>query len=282
MSLTPTTFAQLVGAGVPKAFLSRVETRARETGGLYASTYGTSSGDQIRVFFDPVGSAARPAGWYARGITFAAAASTTAALQTVGPGGGTAEMSLTSTTRPMGTAQFSFLGDIGRVLGGAAGGLIKGGPLGAIGGAIGALAGGGSKPTKMDVYGIQAGPGGGPVGPVSFPQRPPPPSTTTSRIDLNPFIPGSIYESTTTTGGGMPVSGGCPAGYHPNKTSYHLKDGTFVAKGTRCVRNRRRNAMNPRALSRALARVDSAKRWQSKLSGVTTRKYTSSGALKKC
>lgn len=48
-------------------------------------------------------------------------------------------------------------------------------------------------------------------------------------------------------------------GYHMNKTTYCTHSG-WVAKGTKCVRNRRRNPLNPRALSRAMSRVASAQR----------------------
>lgn len=50
----------------------------------------------------------------------------------------------------------------------------------------------------------------------------------------------------------------CPAGCHPNKSDYFLRSGAFIGKGTRCVRNRRRNPLNPRALDRALSRLGSA------------------------
>lgn len=49
------------------------------------------------------------------------------------------------------------------------------------------------------------------------------------------------------------------AGYHYNKTTYYTHGGA-VPKGTKCVRNRKRNPLNPRALSRAMARVASAQR----------------------
>lgn len=64
----------------------------------------------------------------------------------------------------------------------------------------------------------------------------------------------------------------CPSGFHPNKQSYRLKDGTFVPKGSKCVKNRRRNPLNPRALDRAISRVSSAKRASKKLSRITVRK----------
>lgn len=46
----------------------------------------------------------------------------------------------------------------------------------------------------------------------------------------------------------------CPTGFHPNKSAYMTQMG-FVAKGSRCVRNRRRNLSNGRANSRALRRL---------------------------
>jgi len=72
----------------------------------------------------------------------------------------------------------------------------------------------------------------------------------------------------------------CPSGFHANKTSYFLKSGEHVPAGTRCVRDRRRNPMNARALSRAISRVDAGKRFQHKMAGISTRKYTSAGKRK--
>lgn len=74
---------------------------------------------------------------------------------------------------------------------------------------------------------------------------------------------------------------GSSGGYHLNKSDYFLRDGTFVPKGTRWVKNRRRNPLNPRALSRAIARVDSGKTWQSKLREIETAKHTKAGSKKK-
>jgi len=48
--------------------------------------------------------------------------------------------------------------------------------------------------------------------------------------------------------------GGCPQGFHPNKSNYFTKQG-FVAEGTKCVRNRRRNLSNGRANTRSLRRM---------------------------
>lgn len=50
------------------------------------------------------------------------------------------------------------------------------------------------------------------------------------------------------------MGSGCPSGFHPNKSSYMTRVG-FVMKGTKCVRNRRRNLSNGRANTRALRRM---------------------------
>lgn len=63
----------------------------------------------------------------------------------------------------------------------------------------------------------------------------------------------------------------CPSGHHPNKSDYTLLDGSFIAKGSRCVKNRRRNPLNPRAASRAIARIASAKKATAMLGRVTIR-----------
>ena len=55
-------------------------------------------------------------------------------------------------------------------------------------------------------------------------------------------------------------TGACPpglSGYHLNKSSYFLRDGTFVPEGTRMVRNRSRNPYNKRAATRAASRLQS-------------------------
>lgn len=54
-----------------------------------------------------------------------------------------------------------------------------------------------------------------------------------------------------------PTADGCPKGYRLNKSDYFLKDGTFVPAQTRCVRIRRRNPANIRALRSALGREES-------------------------
>ena len=68
--------------------------------------------------------------------------------------------------------------------------------------------------------------------------------------------------------GTCPPGAVCPKGFRINKTSYFLRDGTFVARESRCVRIRRRDALNGRAAlnstrrlvaySKATRRVNSA------------------------
>jgi hypothetical protein len=101
----------------------------------------------------------------------------------------------------------------------------------------------------------------------AFPQLPD--STRTSGV----VLPGGGLIGTRTTygpgnqtqsGGGALVGQGqhtpCMAGYHYNRTGYFTKRYGWIEKGTVCVKNRRRNPLNPRALSKALSRLTSAKR----------------------
>jgi len=73
-----------------------------------------------------------------------------------------------------------------------------------------------------------------------------------------------------------------PRGFHVNKSSYFLKDGTFIEKGSVFVKNRRRNPLNPRALRNAIGRVDAGKVWQGKLAEISTGKFTAAGNRKAC
>lgn len=64
---------------------------------------------------------------------------------------------------------------------------------------------------------------------------------------------------------------GAPAGYHVNKSSYFLQSGEFIPAGTRWVKNRKRNPLNPRAWDRALSRLESANNFKKRLARVTIR-----------
>lgn len=66
--------------------------------------------------------------------------------------------------------------------------------------------------------------------------------------------PGQVAISSRGAGIEMATAGGCPKGFHANRSSYHTAEG-FVQMGTRCVRNRRRNLSNGRANTRALRRM---------------------------
>jgi len=64
------------------------------------------------------------------------------------------------------------------------------------------------------------------------------------------------YRGSVTAGGAAPdLTGGCPKGYRPNKSSYFTKDGVWHEAGTKCVRYRYRNVANGRALKRAISRT---------------------------
>lgn len=76
------------------------------------------------------------------------------------------------------------------------------------------------------------------------------------------------------------AGGGCENGYHLNRSGYYTHSEGWIPPRSKCVKNRRRNPANPRALDRAIGRLDSAKRLQHKLSGYSTAKYTASGRKK--
>ena len=59
-----------------------------------------------------------------------------------------------------------------------------------------------------------------------------------------------------------PTADGCPKGFHLNKSSYSLKDGTRIEERTLCVKNRRRNNDNGKAALRAARRLVGRKKHQ--------------------
>lgn len=150
-----------------------------------------------------------------------------------------------------------------RIIGGVTG-FLGGGPVGAIAGVLGGGAGPRRPPSAPPGVPVLREPGiGGAIA------RALPGGGTGLMI---PRVAGQLVPA------GMTLA--CPSGAHPNKSTYWLNNGTRVEKGTRCVRNRRRNPMNPRALSRAISRVDAGKALQGKLAEITTRKWTSAGKRK--
>lgn len=164
----------------------------------------------------------------------------------------------------------------GAIVGGATG-LLTGGPLGAIGGAVrGSGILGDPKPPALPAIGNVPF-----INPRQGLQQAP------TGVSVGGLFPGGAkpYAALDYTNGNGHRPGskeGLPSGYHWNKSDYFLKDGTFVAAGTQPVKDRRRNPMNPRALSNSMKRLEGAKRFQAKLSGFSTPKYTAAGNRKKC
>jgi len=162
-------------------------------------------------------------------------------------------------------------------LGGLAKGVVKGvgsvagvaskvlpGPLGTIAGGVSRAAGAITK----------TGPGVSPTTaaplpptfqlpvPGSYGQPPAPvnPSSPFGQRSLGPMLPAQNVPMITDTHSQIM----CPSGYRPNKSAYYRRSpaGTIIfhPKGSTCVKIRRRNPLNPRALSRSLSRVAGAKK----------------------
>jgi len=91
-----------------------------------------------------------------------------------------------------------------------------------------------------------------------------------SQIPALPYGPGNQTQSG--AGAMIPATNGaCPSGYHRNKVGYFSKKSGWVAAGSVCVKNRKRNPLNPRALSRSISRIHSAKNAAAFLSRVSIR-----------
>jgi hypothetical protein len=155
---------------------------------------------------------------------------------------------------------FGFLGKV-------ATGFLAGGPVGAVVGAASSLIKPSSGPGKALVNIASAGQALAvpPAARLSSPQISSPPLIDSTKTIGLKFGPLTIGTQTQYSSPALPVAGGaynvvgCPVGHHLNKTGYYTKHG-YVAKGTVCVKNRRRNPLNPRALSRSMSRIHSAKK----------------------
>jgi hypothetical protein len=170
---------------------------------------------------------------------------------------------------------FGFLGKVAKGAIGGAVGLATGGVSGAITGAAAPFIGSSTR-AAAGLAQPTSGPGI-PGGTVMV--NPPFTGARGVGVSVAPPATSAPRTGTGTMSNGMKLA--CPAGFHPNKASYFLKSGQFVPEGTRCVRNRRRDPLNPRALRRAIGRIDAGKTWQSKLSEITTAKFTSAGKRKR-
>lgn len=119
-------------------------------------------------------------------------------------------------------------------------GMVTGGPMGAVSAAVGAMRGPGK--VGSPVTNMRAMPGAPALAP------PPRAAGGVSYAAAAPSVDGRSQA--------IPMEAGpCPRGYRANKSSYWLKNGTFIPANTHWVKIRRRNSLNPRALNRAIARV---------------------------
>lgn len=170
---------------------------------------------------------------------------------------------------------FSMLGKGLRTIGTGALGFALGGPVGA------AVALSGSAAQKQNLFSGVADPrlAFGPAGPAVSVGRP---GMFASAAPVGRQIapPRGVALATMPAASVAAAGGVCPSGFRPNKTSYFLRTGEFVAAGTRCVRRRRRNPANARAMSRAIGRIDLGKRFQHMLANVETKKFTKAGKRK--
>jgi len=163
--------------------------------------------------------------------------------------------------RPMAGRPVQYQGDpglFGSILGGI-GGFLTGGPVGAIKGAVSGWKG---APKPAPATGLMQPP-------QSMPGVPGAP-VPGFKGAVQRALPGG---QTGYYDGAGPKPG--LSGWRLNKSGYFLKSGEYVAPGTRWVKSRRRNPLNPRAASRAIARLESAKKAVKGLSRVSIRAKSS-------
>lgn len=167
-----------------------------------------------------------------------------------------------------------FLGGVAKTAVGAVGGLLSGGPLGAISGGIQAAASAIGGTRQQPILRTAAGMGTQLQVPLS--------TASIMRINQTSLPgtgqPGASVGLTLPGGGSIGFGGGAPTagitagsvggvGYyaapgtgvmkrgHLNKTGYFLKSGEYVPPGSRVVANRRMNPLNPHSLSKSIRRV---------------------------
>jgi hypothetical protein len=156
--------------------------------------------------------------------------------------------------------------DLAAVAQGWATGGVTGG-LTALGGRLGLFNGGMNVPTGPQILpGIQINPPfGGPAG-AGFEITGP--YGTGLKMGV-----GEVGEAAQMLAPGRLNGGPLPKGYKWNKTGYFTKGPPveYHPPGTKMVRIRRRNPLNPRAFDRSLARIESAHRFKTRLARVTVR-----------
>jgi len=170
----------------------------------------------------------------------------------------------------------SFIGDLGKGLVKGALGFVTGGPAGAVAGVASAFIPQPKATVQQQIPGAPpALPGGGVT--IGLPQiQWPGGGIGGGGISMGgPFAPAAPAGTSLvqTSQGLMCVAN---RGTHVNKTSYYTRQG-FVPAGSKCVSNRRMNPLNPRALSRAMRRITSAKGAASVLGRITIRKASCKG-----
>jgi len=196
---------------------------------------------------------------------------------------------------------FGFLGKVAKGALSIGTGVVTGHPLAGVQGAIQSFTGGGGTGAGCGpgYYMAKSGPKAGTCVPNASTRASLQGATKFSGIKIGGgTLPGGIKlpsftgGTTVAYGSPSPVSAGggggvpagmklaCPSGFHPNKSGYYTHSEGWIPEGSKCVRNRRRNPANPRALDRAIGRLEGAKRLQHKLAGFSTPNYTAGGKRK--
>jgi hypothetical protein len=162
-----------------------------------------------------------------------------------------------------------FFGDLWGGIKGAVGGLVTGGPLGAVGGAVTGFMGG----SKTGPSATSAAP---PLPPmrtlqeqVRFQQNGTRPPTMRERVEMT--LPGGRSGTEGLTEEQRRAGRASSPGYHWNKSGYYLKGGSYIWPGTKEVRNRRMNPLNPSAVKKSMTRLGRAKTAAKDINRVTIR-----------
>ncbi len=148
----------------------------------------------------------------------------------------------------------SLLKSFGSIVGGAVKGFVHGGPTGALAGGLQSVTGG-RRTSPVDSTITRTS-----VTPFGFSRE--------QKIYTTPFPgPGGGYDNLPSGVTQLPaLMSACPVGYRLNKSTYITRGGgtsrwgpagsiALHPKGTTCVKRRRRNVGNARALRRAISRV---------------------------